>query len=316
MEYLPVKLADQQGKEYAVRVSGQLGEHRAAALRAILAGLSRARPGLRGPRPSELEEIRDSLPAGRQRLLLLVGSYQEAEDALTELVRMRPEWRDQILRMVPDDDTHTHHWSTIARGSIHNLASHQDVWILIAPQLAIERGHNILNDQQVAALGAALYLVRPHLHPEDLSYHVESMSRWAVEEIHRGMPSAGPATASTGNRARMFRQLATRRWLDRIEGTLQYSAATPDSDERRAMDWTNVPPLNQVTGRMLRGGATARVYFCDAAFAPASNDSPLLGMYRALDEALTGPDAHIAEALYRPLYNALKTLLEKHRGQL
>lgn len=39
---------------------------------------------------------------------------------------------------------------------------------------AIERGHNILNDDHVAALGSALYLVRPHLHPEDLSYHIQS----------------------------------------------------------------------------------------------------------------------------------------------
>jgi len=316
MEYLPVKITDERGNERAVRVSGQIGEHRAAALRTVLAGLSKARPGLRGPRPSELEEIRDSLPGGRQRLLLLVGSYQEGQEAFSELVRMRPEWRDQILRMVPDDDTVTHHWSTIARGSIHTLSSHDDVWILIAPQLAIERGHNILNDQQVAALGAALYLVRPHLHPEDLSYHVQSMSRWAVEEIRNGLPSAGPATASIGSRARMFRQLATRRWMDRLEDTLQYSVTRPDSPERRAMDWTNIPPLNQVTGRMLRGGATARVYFCDAAFAPAEDNSPLLGMYRAIDDALHGPDAHIADTLYRPLHSALHTLLEKYRGDL
>jgi hypothetical protein len=316
MDYLPVKITGEQGNEYAVRVSGQTGEHRAAALRAILTGLSKARPGLRGPRPSELEEIRDSLPASRQRLLLLVGSYQEGEEALSELVRMRPEWRDQILRMVPDDDTVTHHWSTIARGNIHTLSSHGDVWILIAPQLAIERGHNILNDQQIAALGAALYLVRPHLHPEDLSYHVQSMSRWAVEEIRNGLPSAGPANVSIGSRARMFRQLATRNWMDRLEETLRYSVTRPDSAERRAMDWTNIPPLNQVTGRMLRGGATARVYFCDAAFAPGEDNSPLLGMYRAIDDALRGPDAHVADTLYTPLHSALKTLLEKYRGDL
>ncbi|TKG57677.1 hypothetical protein [Prauserella endophytica] len=246
----------------------------------------------------------------------MVGSYQEGEEALTELVRMRPEWRDQILRMVPDDDTVTHHWSTIARGNIHTLSDHEHVWILIAPQLAIERGHNILNDQQVAALGAALYLVRPHLHPEDLSYHVQSMSRWAVEEIRNGLPSAGPATAAIGARAQMFRQIARRDWMDRLEEPLRYSLTKSNSPERRAMDWTNIPPLNQVIGRMLRGGATARVYFCDAAFAPAEPDSPLLGMYRALDHALVGPDADIAEALYRPLHSALKTLLEKYRGNL
>ena len=104
--------------------------------------------------------------------------------------------------------------------------------------------------------------------------------------------------------------------MDRLEDTLRYSVTRPGSSERSAMDWTNIPPLNQVAGRMLRGGATARVYFCDGAFAPADDNSPLLGMYRAIDDALHGPDAHIADTLYTPLHSALKTLLEKYRGDL
>jgi hypothetical protein len=50
----------------------------------------------------------------------------------------------------------------------------------------------------------------------------------------------------------------------------------------------------------------ARMYFCDAAFAPGEDNSPLLGMYRAIDGALRGPDAHIADTLYTPLHGALK----------
>lgn len=46
------------------------------------------------------------------------------------------------------------------------------------------------------------------------------------------------------------------------------------------------------------------------------DNSPLLGMYRAIDGALRGPDAHIADTLYTPLHGALKTLLEKYRGDL
>ncbi|MGP2442413.1 hypothetical protein [Streptomyces sp. JW3] len=315
LTYLPVRMQSSSGAAYAVTVSGKQGQDRLEALRELLAGLCRQQPGLRGPRKSRLEEIRDELPEGRRRVLLLVGSYREAEEVLRHLIRMRPEWADQILQMVPDDDSGSHHWSgrTIARGNVHAMAKQQDAWILIAPQLAIERGHNILNDDHVAALGAAFYLVRPHLHPEDLSYHVQTMNRWAVEEIRRTVPSAGPDTA-LGERARMFRELARRTWLDLLEGTLQYRATGAHSAQRRAMDWTNIVPLDQIIGRMLRGGATARVYFCDAAFDPKHDDSMLVGMLDALDEALDGPDEAIASPLYRPLRQSLHTLVEQHRA--
>ncbi|QFU86654.1 hypothetical protein [Amycolatopsis sp. YIM 10] len=318
LDYLPTSVAGEHNQSRHVRVSGTFGDRRAQALAMILKELARARDGLRGPQPSTLETIRDTLPANRQRLLLLVGSYREAEDVLRELVTLRPEWDEQILQMVPDDDSGTHFWTsgTIARNNIHSLAQHQKVWILIAPQLAIERGHNILNDAHVAALGATLYLVRPHLHPEDMSYHVERMHHRAVDEIQHQLPTAGPATASLGERADLFLRLARRAWMDELYDTLRYSLTTQDSVERRAMDWTNIAPLNQIIGRMLRGGATARVYFCDGAFAPREKDSPLLGMYRALDDAFNGPDAAVAQALYEPLHHALHTLLEKYRGDL
>ncbi|MEW2558494.1 hypothetical protein [Streptomyces griseorubiginosus] len=315
LRYLPVRMPSSSGASFAVRVSGRQGEERLEALRELLAGLCQRQQGLRGPRQSLLEEIRDELPEGRRRVLLLVGSYREAEAVLQHLVRIRPEWADQILQMVPDDASGSHHWSrqTIARGKVHAMARHPDAWILIAPQLAIERGHNILNDDHVAALGAAFYLVRPHLHPEDLSYHVQTMNRWAVEEIRRSLPSAGPDT-TLGERAAMFRELARRRWLNLLEGTLQYTSTDPGSAQRRAMDWTNIVPLDQIIGRMLRGGATARVYFCDAAFDPRHDDSMLVGMLDALDEALDGPDEAIAGPLYRPLRQSLHTLVEQHRA--
>jgi hypothetical protein len=318
MHYLPTKHTDSRGLARDIRVSGTFGETRSAALAALLSGLCKARAGLRGARLSQLEEIRESLDPGRQRLLLLVGSYREADEVYRTLLKMRPDWDGQILQMVPDDDSGTHYWSagTIARGAISSLAKQDDVWLLIAPQLAIERGHNILNDLHIAALGATLYLVRPHLHPEDLNYHVQSMNRWAVEEIRAGMPSAGPPTMPLGQRAKLFRQLAHRRWLDQIEESLRYSQTEPDSPARRAMDWTNIAPLNQIIGRMLRGGATARVYFCDGAFAPTDTNGPLLGMYRALNHAVNGPESDIADPLYSPLHHALKKLLEKYRAHL
>ncbi|MGW7064035.1 pPIWI_RE_Z domain-containing protein [Streptomyces sp. NPDC054904] len=314
--YLPSISKGPDGRSYERKVSGNLGDKRTAALSDILVNFCTAQPGPRGVRPSTLERIRDDLEPGRHRLLLLVGNYQEAKLAHRKLVELRPEWAGQIMHMVPDDDRGTHHWDhgSLARSRVSTLASHQDVWILITPMLAIERGHNILNDDHVAALGAALYLVRPHLHPEDLGYHIESMNRWGVEEIRNGMPSAGLPDATLGERAEMFQRIAHRRWADRLEEPVRY--ALTGALERRAMDWTNIPPLNQIAGRMLRGAARARIYFCDGAFAPRSDDSILLGMYRALEEAMSGPHAEIATPLYLPLRHGLHNLLEQYRGDV
>ncbi|MFD8550043.1 hypothetical protein [Streptomyces fradiae] len=316
--YLPSTSRGPNGRIHERVVSGKLGDERTNALSDMLADFCTAQPGPRGVRPSTLERIRDELEPGRHRLLLLVGNYQEARLAHRKLVELRPEWADQILHMVPDDDRGTHHWDSgsLARSRVSTLAHHRDVWILITPMLAIERGHNILNDDHVAALGAALYLVRPHLHPEDLSYHIQSMNRWGIEEIRNGMPSAGLPDAPLGERAEMFQRIAHRRWADRLEESLRYSLTEADSFERRAMDWTNIPPLNQIAGRMLRGAACGRIYFCDGAFNPRSDDSILLGMYRAMEEAMSGPEAEIANPLYLPLKHGLHNLLEQYRGDV
>ncbi|MDI3384618.1 hypothetical protein QIS99_00030 [Streptomyces sp. B-S-A8] len=317
-EYLPSRVVGPDGKTHDRIVSGLYGDRRSEALSDVLADLCTAQPGLRGARPSTLERIRGDLEPGRRRLLLLVGNYQEAKLAHRKLVELRPEWADQILHMVPDDERGTHHWASgsLARSRVSTLAQHEDVWILITPMLAIERGHNILNDDHVAALGAALYLVRPHLHPEDLSYHIENMNRWAVEQILAGLPTAGLPDASLGERAGMFSRIAHRRWTDLLEDPLRYAYTETDSAERRAMDWTNIAPLNQIVGRLLRGAATARIYFCDGAFAPTNDDSTLLGMYRAMDEAMSGRQSDIAIPLYEPLKYGLHTLLEKFRGDV
>jgi hypothetical protein len=79
----------------------------------------------------------------------------------------------------------------------------------------------------------------------------------------------------------------------------------------------------QVVGRLVRGGQAAKVYFCDAAFAPKTahrtdNDlddastSLLLGMRDVLapyfDPASADADRHLVKALYQPLHQALSTM--------
>lgn len=315
-----------------IRVSGLRGEDRAAALQAILAKLSR-RDGFGGASLLEIE--RERLPEGRRRVLLLVGSYTEAKAASDFLRTARPEWGSQMRCLVPDDIHFNHSWhdasvdaATLRRGVVHQFAG-TGAWILIAPLLAIERGHNILTETgECAAIGAAYFLVRPHPRPDDISFAIHSINRWAIERyadlqwLQRGNEGA-PLNFDRAGQA--FRCRAQRRWRELLSLPMRYSTL-PDED-RDALTWSQLVTIWQVIGRLVRGGSPARVYFVDAAFACRTADntdepeqahsSLLVGMKHVLRPYfIPNPqpasqlthDRSLVHTLYGPLYAALERM--------
>lgn len=309
---------DREGR--AIRVSGSRGQARATAINTILQQLAR-RSGLGGP--SRFERVRDKLPTGRQRILLLVGSYEEARAARTFLEQMRPDWKDKVLHLVSDDRQFESQWRSesagLQRGLVHRFAE-TGAWILIAPMLAVERGHNILNDQDQAAIGAAYFLVRPHPRPDDIGFAIHSINQWAVarhndepwlRQICEGQPLSVELVGTA------FREAAYRQWRYLLRLPMMYSTL-PDR-ERDAVTWNQLVSIWQVIGRLIRGGVEAEVYFCDAAFKPETantgeyaHKSPSLlgGMSDVLkpyftSQAADQSDATLVQALYGPFYQAL-----------
>ncbi|MFB9902871.1 pPIWI_RE_Z domain-containing protein [Allokutzneria oryzae] len=302
-----------------IKISGKFGEQRELALRQMIAQL--ADPGAG---KSILEQHRDGLPANRQRLLLLVGSYAEARLAAQHLVSLRSNWKDHVLHLVADDEEFTHSWdgpTGLRRSEVHTLAA-TPAWILIAPLLAIERGHNILNEDNKAAIGAAYFLVRPHPRPDDLSYVIQRVNRWATRQIHDRFPVVDPADrAELGRCATAFRSAGHRQWRWLLNLKLAYSNLPVL--ERQALAWTQLVTIWQVIGRLVRGGVAAEVYFCDAAFAPGAarrsdtdTDDASLSLLIGLREVLspyfapgsTDPDTYLVDALYGCLHEALSQL--------
>ncbi len=301
-------------------VSGKRGELRREAIRAMLARLARPL----GPRggPSLLERELAELPKGRQRILLLVGSYEEARQAHVDLLELRPEWRELVLHLVPDDEFGGGWGSTagLRRGEVERFAR-TGAQFLLAPLLAMERGHNILNEDNAAALGSAYFLVRPHPHPEDISFAVHAVNRWAIEHAH-GLPGDAP-TRPLIDRSQRFRGYAYGQWRQLLGIPLIY--ASVDDPTRTALAWSQLVSIWQVIGRLVRGGHPARVHFCDAKFAERTArqegvDTPqsslLLGIREALapffDEGRTDTirpqDRAVVRILYEPLYRALAGL--------
>lgn len=312
-------------KDRAIVVSGLYGDDRAHALRQMLRKL--ARPGGVGNgKSSLLERERDALEEGRRRILLVVGSYKEAEIALDYLQRERPDWRDrnEVIRLVPDAeayDTELDAESHLPRGQVDQFAATK-AWLLIAPLMAIERGHNILNDQNVAAIGAAFFLVRPHPRPQDLSYSVRSLNKWAMEETTL-LPEKSAKYPSLDAAGQAWRREANHRWRALLTTGLIH--ATLPKPERDLLTWNLMVSIWQVIGRIIRGGRPARVYFCDAKFDLVSSGlakksiSLLNEMGNVLrpyfvdssDKTILGRERTLVRELYGPLYQALQRMGEQ-----
>ncbi len=276
---------------------------------------------------SLLEQECANLPEGRKRILLLVGSYQEARQAYEYLAKQREDWEDQMMYLVPDDETFESEWQSarLQRGIVDRFSS-TSAWLLIAPLLAVERGHNILNDERKAALGAVYFLKRPHPRPNDIAYHIHCINRWAIQHGNNGgwlSSTCQMASPPLELASKQFRAEAYKEWRRLLRVPLIYK--TMGETDQDALTWSQLVSIWQVIGRLVRGGCPARVVFCDANFGSVTVDAEgkkhlysglLFGMREVLApyfEATLSPTMNAREKalvriLYEPLYQALESL--------
>lgn len=306
---------DEQG--VPLRVSGTHPRDRAAVLQKVLKGLAAPEGGIGGGDSRldlELRELEQADP-DRARILLVTGSYAETRAAFEYLDGL-PRWRGKVLRLVADDDGAA--WGTLRRGDVRDFPD-SSAELLIAPLLAIERGHNIVVEDGKAAFGTAYFLVRPHDPPDDINLAIHALNDWAVRMVDDGrFASLVRHAASADQAAAKFRRLARERWRFLLHRRPTWS--TLDPQERVAFTWDQMVSIWQVIGRLVRGGVPARVKFVDAAFAPkeaagtgtdTAADSLIASMQDVLrpyftDDPTVAPgDRYLVRELYFPLYRAL-----------
>jgi hypothetical protein len=332
-----------------LNLSGLDPKVRPAAVRQMISLLgSPGRGGAPSPLQEELALVDDD---GRHRALLLVGSYREAAGAADALHRIE-RWHGRVRVLVPDaaeldpggrgsgpEVVHAEYAAALRRGDLASFAADPSAEVLVAPLMAVERGHNILNDRRAAAFGTALFLARPHPRPDDLDLAVFAINDWATRLV-RNEPDAdrgnfGDLVAKEGSldaaglalryRARVeWRKLLARRYV--------YSRLSPK--EKRSYAWDQLVAMWQVIGRLVRGGVPARVVFVDARFAPLTaarlapgaagsaaagpppSDNGLLAVLEGIlapyfsdgvpADAFPDPaDPALVRLLYAPLYRAL-----------
>ncbi|MFE1297852.1 signal recognition particle [Streptomyces sp. NPDC058731] len=315
-----------------LRLSGCDPEERPQALIHMLHQLAvpdRSLPDAESMLDAELKEIDDP---DRRRILLLVGSYDEARRA-AEYLNQIPEWNGRVTRLVSDDADSDTAWTRLPEDAAARTLPRGDVKafpsvggdILVAPLLAVERGHNIVLRGGKAAIGTVYFLARPHPRPDDISLAIQSINDWAVRQLRDtdgSFRQSALAAATPDQAAAAFRSRARRQWNRFLTRRLAWSSLR--DEEKAAFTWDQLVVMWQVIGRLVRGGVPARVVFVDAAFSPREagfqdTDTPDTSLLASMREVLApyfedgnaverdpAPiDKSLVRELYEPLYRAL-----------
>jgi hypothetical protein len=307
-------------------VSGKSNRvERDSSLKTMIGQFVRRRPNGKSMFEMELERLDEN----RKRILLVVGSYAEAEivgeTLISELERQEISSKtktgfsaaEQVLILIPDSEAELDLPSSASRlyRSMLQQFSQTKARYLVAPLQAIERGHNILVGEE-AALGSIYFLTRPMPVPGDLQTVVQRLNYWALEEVSKlDKPTLGEAGSQ-------LRQKAARYWDRELIKRETYYTLDDKNDSRKQLLWTQLVMIWQAIGRLLRGGVSARVHFIDAKWLPVkaglaegttdtSQTSMLEGFKEILREALNDSNPvnrAIAQSLYGSFYTALEKL--------
>ena len=258
----------------------------------------------------EKEKENGEIWGDRQRLLLITNSYDEAEWVQSRL-KTKYNNGQGIARLIRDNEKEEEKTECIPRGDIRNLKN-LPYKIVVAPLLALERGHNILNENNKAAFGAALFLCRPMPVPGTWDSTVQQLNHWALENIQKISPNLTLTEAKEefyNEAVKKMRQLNSR------AGSFHQLS----KEERSVLCWTQLVSIWQIIGRLVRGGVPCLVRFLDSSFAPNSaqnkldtaTTSLLVGIIDELQSSIEGKDLRpyqetLGQSLYGDFYHALK----------
>lgn len=302
-----------------VKVSGTNNQLRINNIQRIIEGLFKRQGGFRS-KISKIEQELELLDDKRKKILLLVGSYDEARQVKTYLdsflMREGGIKPDEVTLLIKDEDNGEEDETRIlTRGQVATFGR-TEARVLIAPLLALERGHNILNEDNQAAIGAVYFLIRPMPVPNDMNVILHMLSSHMISQLNEIDEMQLPAYMRW---VKSQRDYAMRRMQQLLINSQYLGYKQLSSEERRALCMTQFVILCQVIGRLVRGGCKARVHFCDAKFAPKSlknekdtaQSSLLVGIIEALAPFMENEEAEdvesaIARQLYYPFYKGLK----------
>ena len=181
--------------------------------------------------------------------------------------------------------------------------------------MALERGHNILNEKNIAAFGAVVFFSCPMPVPDDWTERFGNLTTGKFQQAENFARNTSMTLTEVENQ---FYQAAIAKMLDLNCRAMSF--AQLNSEERNVLCWTQLVSIWQIIGRLVRGGVPCLVHFLDDRFAPqsANNEaddettSLLVGIVRELSGWLEGDDKQpyektLGNSLYGAFFDALKS---------
>jgi pPIWI RE three-gene island domain Z len=267
----------------------------------------------------------------RDRLLLLVNSYEQSRWAAKEIQRCWSSMSQKVYFLISDK------WDSfeseqeyieleigaLRRADIEAFGQ-TDGRILVAPLNAIGRGFNILNANNKAAFGAVYFLTRPYPHPHDTQAIARELNRRALDWANNPDFIAWREDGIQ-QRAEVARRCAAQYW--RLAEYRSYYNTLRNNEElyafpRRDLAATTAGLIIQAVGRLLRGGVPFQAYFVDAAWAPnyardKTAEKPRTSLLAAIIDLLEDyvHDDPIGHSLYKPLADAIANIQQEEKFQ-
>ncbi len=250
------------------------------------------------------------------KILLVVNSYAQAQEVqqTLEATLRKTNCPARVCRMVSDAISIQNDQGTVRRGEVGRFAKMSEE-ILIAPAMAIERGHNIVDEDGHSALCAVFFMVRPMAVPDDIQQKGSKLNGFVESHCKQA-----PHESLFAYNARI-RQFAAQQWA-KISKSKSFGLAELDDEERKDVVATLFVLILQIFGRLARVTDVTKpephVYFIDGAFRgregkPDDFDC-LSELGRYLDTLMTQKEsAEIAETLYAPFYKAYRKDIQYER---
>ena len=198
------------------------------------------------------------------KILLVVNSYAQALEVqqTLETALRKANCSARTCRMIADAINAPSGEDTVRRGEVSRFAQ-LNADILIAPAMAIERGHNIVDEYGHSALSAVFFMVRPMAVPDDIQQKGSKLNGLVESHCKRE-----PQESLFAYNARI-RQFAARQW-NKMSKTKAFGIAELSEDERKDVVATLFVLILQIFGRLARVTDVSRpaphVYFIDGAF--------------------------------------------------
>lgn len=243
------------------------------------------------------------------KILLVVNSYVQAQEVqqTLETALRKVNCPAQVCRMISDAVNSENVQGTVRRGEVSRFAKMKEE-ILIAPAMAIERGHNIVDEYGHSALCAVFFMVRPMAVPDDIQQKGSKLNGFVESHCHRA-----PQESLFAYNARI-RQFAAQQWA-KMSKSKSFGLTELTAEEQKDVVATLFVLILQIFGRLARVTDVTKpephVYFIDGAFRGREGKQGdfdcLSELGRYLDTLMTCKDSsEIAETLYAPFYKAYR----------